>query len=352
MKALVLTSLAGPDSLAIQDAPEPMPKGGQTLVQVKAGGLNFADVITSKGGYPGTPPPPLIAGREFAGVEENTGRRVMGYTQWAAFAETTAARSNLLWPLPDHWNDEQAAAFPVNFFTAYLAYWQAGMTTDKSGAPFKPAFGLSGDIDPAGKNAVAPPLSRPLRQGGNPPRVLIHAVAGGVGTAAVQIGRLLGVEMFGTSSSPEKLARVKQLGLQHPINYKQHDYEEVVKNLTHGEGVDAVFEMLGGEHTAKSLRCLRDFGRVIQYGTATGKQPQLDIRAMYAKSASVQGLWLTYLSQKPEIMDPAWQQLSAWIAARKLTPQIGYVFPLDRAVEAYKLLEEGKNYGKLVLKIA
>ena len=173
----------------------------------------------------------------------------------------------MLWPVPEHWTDEQAAAFPVNYFTAYLAYWQAGMTE--------------------------PPAA------GKTHRVLIHAVAGGVGTAAVQIGHILGVEMYGTSSSDEKLARVQELGLQHGINYKQHDYEEVVKNLTHGEGVDAVFEMLGGEHTAKSLRCLRDFGRVIQYGTATGKQPQLDVRAMYAKSASLQGLWLTYLSQKP-----------------------------------------------------
>jgi len=108
--------------------------------------------------------------------------------------------------------------------------------------------------------------------------VLIHAVAEAVGTAAVQIGKLLGIEMYGTSSSDEKLARVKELGLQHAINYKQQDYEEAVKNLTRGEGVDAVFEMLGGEHTAKSLRCLRDFGRVIQYGTATGKPPQLDVR--------------------------------------------------------------------------
>ena len=110
--------------------------------------------------------------------------------------------------------------------------------------------------------------------------------------------------------------------------------------------------MLGGEHTAKSLRCLRDFGRVIQYGTATGKQPQLDVRALYAKSASVQGLWLTYLSQKPEIMEPAWTQLSDWIEARKLAPVIGQVFPLARAVEAYKLLQEGKNYGKVVLRLA
>jgi NADPH2:quinone reductase len=338
MKALVLSSLSGIGALAVQDFPEPTPKPGQTLVRVTAGGLNFADLMTTKGGYPGTPPPPLVVGREFAGVElagngESTGRRVMGYAQWAAFAEKTSAPAHMIWPVPDHWTDEQAAAFPVNYFTAYLAYWQAGMT-------------------PSAGSEV------PQRT----PRVLIHAVAGGVGTATVQIGRLLGIEMYGTSSSPEKLARVQALGLQHAINYKQHDYEEVVKNLTHGEGVDAVFEMLGGDHTAKSTRCLRDFGRVIQYGTATGKQPQLDLRAMYAKSASVQGLWLTYLSQKPEIMQPAWQQLSVWIGDgkigdgktgdRKLTPQIGHTFPLDRAAEAYKLLQEGKNYGKVVLKIA
>jgi len=334
MKALVITNLSGPSALAIQDMAEPTLKAGQIAVRVRAGGLNFADFMTSKGGYPGTPPPPLIAGREFSGVEESTGRRVMGYTQWSAFAEKTAAYSNMLWPVPDHWTDEQAAAFPVNYFTAYLGYWQAGMT-----GPSQPMWRQPPS---AVQRSEAPHRT---------PRVLIHAVAGGVGTAAVQIGLLLGVEMYGTSSSEEKLARVKQLGLRHGINYKQHDYEEVVKNLTHGEGVDAVFEMLGGEHTAKSLRCLRDFGRVIQYGTATGKPPQLDLRAMYAKSGSVQGLWLTYLSQKREIMEPAWQQLSAWINERKLTPQVGHVFPFDRAIEAYKLLEEGKNYGKVVLKM-
>ena len=128
MKALVITSLSGPDALSIQEAPDPEVKTGQTLVRVGAGGLNFADFMTSQGGYPGTPPPPLIAGREFSGVEESSGRRVMGYIQWGAFAQKVAAYSNLLWPVPEHWSDEQAAAFPVNYFTAYLAYWQAGMT--------------------------------------------------------------------------------------------------------------------------------------------------------------------------------------------------------------------------------
>jgi NADPH2:quinone reductase len=338
MKALVITSLSGPDALSVQQVPEPIPKPTQTMVRATAGGLNFADVMTTLGGYPGTPPPPLIAGREFCGIEEDTGRRVMGYAQWGAFAEKVAAYSSMLWPVPDSWSDEQSAAFPVNYFTAYLGYWQAGMTAQPMwGQP--PLAALSGAEGAAGGSET-------------PRRVLIHAVAGGVGTAAVQIGRILGVETFGTSSSDEKLARVKQLGLHHGINYKRQDYEEAIKNLTHGEGVDAVFEMLGGEHTAKSLRCLRDFGRVIQYGTATGKQPQLDVRALYAKSAMLQGLWLTYLSQKREIMEPAWQQLSDWVSRRKLSPVIGQVFPLDRAVEAYKLLQEGKNYGKVVIKIS
>lgn len=327
MKALVLTQLSGLDGLQLQEAPDPVAKPEQTIVRVHAAGLNFADIMTAKGGYPGIPAPPLIAGREFAGVEE-TGRRVMGYAQWGAFAEKTAAYSNMLWTVPDAWSNEQAAAFPVNYFTAYLLYWQAGMT------------------EPS-QLSVMRRSEAPRRK----PRVLIHAVAGGVGTAAVQVGRLLGIEMYGTSSSDEKLARVKRLGLQHAINYKQHDYEEVVKNLTRGEGVDAAFEMLGGEHTAKSLRCLCDFGRVIQYGTATGKQPKLDVRALYTKSAIVQGLWLSYLARKSEVMAPAWQQLSSWISEGSLTPQIGHVFPFDRAVEAYKLLEEGRNYGKIVLKI-
>lgn len=320
MKALMINSLSGPEGLAIQDTAEPSVKAGRTLVRAAAGGLNFADLMTTQGGYPGTPAPPLVAGREFCGLEESSARRVMGYMQWGAFAEKVAAHSSMLWPVPEHWTDEQGAAFPVNYFTAYLGYWQAGMTQ--------------------------PPIAGRIH------RALIHAVAGGVGTAAVQIGKILGVEMYGTSSSEEKLAGVKELGLQHGINYKRRDYEEVIKDLTRGEGVDAVFEMLGGEHTAKSLRCLRDFGRVIQYGTATGNPPQLDVRALYAKSASVQGLWLTYLSQKSEIMEPAWKQLSAWIEQRRLTPVIGQVLPLDRAVEAYKLLQQGKNYGKVVLRIS
>ena len=240
----------------------------------------------------------------------------MGYTQWGAFAETVAGRGALLWPVPEQFSDEEGAAFPVNFFTAYLAYWKAGLLENSGGV-----------------------------------RVLIHAVAGGVGTAAVQIGKILGLEMYGTSSSDEKLARVRALGLQHPINYKQQDYVDAIRDLTHGEGVDAVFEMLGGEHTAKSVRCLRDFGRIITYGAATGQHAQLDPAILYAKGASVHGLWLTYLSGKPEIMRNAWAQLSKWASEGLLRPVIGSVLPMTKASDAYKLLREGKNYGKVVLQI-
>ena len=318
MKAIVITRLGGPEVLELRDVPEPMAPAGQTLVDVEAGGLNFADLMTAQGGYPGTPKPPLVAGREFAGVEPATGRRVMGYTQWAAFGQKTTARPDLLWTIPEGWTFEQAAAFPVNYFTAYFGYWEAGFLNDA----------------------------------GSGRRVLIHAVAGGVGTAAVQIGHILGVEIYGTSSSEDKLSRVKKLGLQNAINYKERDYEEAVKEMTRGEGVDAVFEMLGGEHTAKSIRCLRDFGKIIQYGTATGKHPQLDLRALYAKAACVQGLWLTYLSGKRDLMTQAWTQLSAWVSEGKLNPVIGHVLPREKAREAYELLLARKNFGKVVLKIA
>jgi len=328
MKALVITRFGGPEVLELQQVPDAHPAPEQVLVKVEAGGLNFADLLTARGGYAGTPKPPLTAGREFAGREvtgsDGSGRRVMGYTQWAAFAEKTVAHRNLIWPVPENWTAEQAAAFPVNFFTAYFAYWKAGLLV-------KP------NDQPNGKASAS--------------RVLIHAVAGGVGTAAVQIGKSFGIEMYGTSSSDDKLARVRELGLQHGINYKQFDYVEAIKDLTHGEGVDAVFEMLGGEHVAKSVRCVRDFGRVIVYGAATGETPQLDTRILYAKGASVHGLWLSYLSANRPLMESAWKQLSEWLTAGKIHPVIGKVFPMSEARAAYTLLQEGKNYGKIVLKI-
>ena len=288
-------------------------------MRVQAVGVNFADIISAAGGYPGTPAPPLIAGREFCGEVDSTKARVMGYAQWGAFAELVSGRPNYLWPVPAHWTPQEGAAFPVNYFTAYLAYWKAGLLNRPSGTPRA--------------------------------RVLIHATAGGVGTAAVQIGKLLGIETYGTSSSAEKLARVHELGLDHGINYRERDYEEAIREMTSGEGVDAVLEMLGGEHTLKSVKCLREFGSVIVYGAATGKPGTLDPRALYAKGASVHGLWLSVLSGNKKVMDAAWAHLSRWIAADQLRPVVGHVFPMEQASDAFQLLLNRQNFGKVVLMI-
>ena len=316
MKAIVISRLGGPEVLELREVPPPTPSPGESLIRVQAAGINFADIMTAEGGYPGAPKPPLIAGREFCGVREDTGARVMGYAQWGAFAEYVAVKPDLTWNVPENWSVEEGAAFPVNYFTAYFAYWKAGLLDD-----------------PQGK------------------RVIIHAVAGGVGTAAVQIGKILGVEMYGTSSSLEKLARAQELGLQHGINYKEVDYEQAIMDLTQGSGVDAVFEMLGGEHTTKSVRCLRDFGRVIVYGTASGKPGTVDPRLLYAKGSSVHGLWLTYLSRNRALMDQAWKQLSEWARAERLHSVVGNVLPWTESSEAYRLLIDRKNFGKVVLKI-
>jgi len=322
MNALVITKFGDPggadwDGLRWMAVSDPHPVPGNVMVRVEAAGLNFADILMARGGYPGTPPPPVIAGREFSGVMEETGEPVMGYTQWGAFAERFASPKNLLWPRPIRWSAEQGAAFPVNYFTAYLAFKVGGL--------------------------LEPSTTRR--------RVLIHAVAGGVGTAAVQIGKILNLEMYGTSSSEEKLARLRELGLHHGINYKDHDFEQAIHELTAGAGVDAVLDMLGGDQTGKSQRCLADYGRVVLYGTVTGQAPHFDVRAMYGRTSSAHGLWLSMLAQKPEVMGPAWKQLSQWIEEGRLTPVIGSTVLIQEAAGAFRAMVNRNSFGKIVMKL-
>jgi NADPH2:quinone reductase len=325
MKAVVVARLGGPEVLEVRDVPEPSAKPGEVIVRVEAVGVNFADTMATRGAYSSTPPPPFISGREFAGVVAGTQERVMGYAQYGAAAEKVAVSRRMLWAQPKGWTSEQAAAFPVNFFTAYLAYWKAGMTSD----------------------AIEPVYVEDERQR----RVLIHAVAGGVGTAAVQIGKLLRIETYGTASSAEKLERVAKLGLDHGINYREVDYEQRIHELTNGEGVDAVFEMLGGEHTAKSLRCCRNFGRVIIYGTATGERQKFDVGTMMSRSLSAHGLWLSVLANDHALTNDCLKVMQPWIEQGRLHPEIGHTLPMEQAGEAHRLLLQRANYGKIVLVI-
>jgi NADPH2:quinone reductase len=333
MKALVVVR-SGIDHLQLQEVPGPEPRENQILVNVKACGVNFADILMANGAYAAGPKPPFIAGREYSGCILATGEDVMGYAQANAFAERIVTRREFTWPKPKAWSFEEAAAFPVNYFTAFFAYWWAGLWAPPGGVPDR--------VSETGQTTTSST---------HRPTVLIHAVAGGVGTAAVQIGKLLGCEMYGTSSSEEKLEKAKALGLDHAINYKRVDYEQAIQELTKGRGVDAVLEMLGGEQTAKSTRCLAFRGRIIVYGSATGQQHQLDSRTLYAKNAAMHGLWLSPLSMHAEFMQPAWKQLSTWIEQGHLRPQIGHTFPLAQAAEGFRLMLERNNYGKIVLTV-
>ena len=234
MKAAVVSRRGGPEVIEVRaDLPEPVVKdvAKDVLVEVEAVGVNFADTLQTQGMYPNSPRPPYVPGLEFAGRIAGTQDRVMGFTEQGACAERVAVRKDTLLPIPKDWSAAEAAAFPVNYYTAYFAYWMAGLLDNASGK-----------------------------------KVLIHAVAGGVGTASVEVGKLLGVEMFGTASTAEKLEKVRALGLHHGINYKEKDFEEEIGRLTGGAGVDAVFEMLGGEDTARSTRCLAEMGTLIVYG--------------------------------------------------------------------------------------
>ncbi len=322
MKAIVVTSHEGPAGLELRDVPVPTPTAHEVLVQVEAVGVNFADVLGALGRYPSAPTPPYIMGREFAGVTEE-GRRVMGYAQHSACAEYVTVPEGFYWTQPEGWSSAQCAAFPVNYLTAWLLYWKAGL--------------LKQSIEPA-------PAREKLR-----PRVLIHAAAGGVGTAAVQLGHIRGFELFGTASSPEKLAKLTPLGLTHGIDYINDDYEERIRKLTGGEGVDAVFDCLAGEHTFKSLGCCAEFGRVILFGNATGEPAKFNTSAMYAKSLSAHGLWLAKLSANHALTGQAIDSMIPYIVSGQLRPTIGAKFPISAAGDALRLLLERKNFGKVVL---
>jgi NADPH2:quinone reductase len=311
MKAIIATHLGGPEVLESQDVPDQQAKPHEVLLRVEAVGVNFADTLMTRGLYPGGAQPPYIPGFEFAGTVEGTGEKVIGFAPKGAYAERIAARREGLLPWPQRLSAAEAAAFPINYFTAYFAYWMADAKENE--------------------------------------RVLIHAAAGGVGTAAIELGRLFGVETFGTSSSDEKLLRLKELGLDHGINYNNADYEQAIMELTGGEGVDIALEMLGGEHTAKSTRCLRPLGRIIVYGTAGGQPPQFDFMAMFQRNASLHALWLTPLAQHREHMARAWEDMRPWLEEGKLRPIVGHQLPLEQAAEAHRLLLERRNFGKVVL---
>jgi len=319
MKAARVNAFGGEDQLEIVDLPDPVPGVGEICVRVKAGGLNYADVMQRLGLYPGGPTPPYIAGMEAAGVVEShgtgvknappVGSRVVALGR-GAHAELMCTDARACFLLPENMSFEEGSAFPVQYLTAYhtlvtLAHAQAGET------------------------------------------VLIHAAAGGVGTAAIQIAKLLGLQVVATASTAEKRAKVIELGADVAVGYD--DFETAARELTGGRGPDVCLESIGGDVFRRSLAIIPALGRLVVFGAASKEAQPVDTLKLFFRSQSVMGFHLNGIIGRPDLMVSSLTTLLTWIGTGKLKIQIGHTFPLAEIKKAHELLASRQSYGKIVL---
>jgi putative PIG3 family NAD(P)H quinone oxidoreductase len=326
MKAVCFTGSGGPEVVQIRDLPDPRPSRGEVLVQVKAAGMNRADLQQRAGLYP--PPPgirPDVPGLEFAGVVAGVGEgvtawrpgdRVMGIAGGEAQAEQVVAHERMLLPVPPSLGLEEAGGTPEAFLTAHDAM-----------------FTLGG-----------------LRPGWP---VLIHAAGSGVATAAIQLAKVAGATVIGTSRTADKLERARSLGLDHGIAVGGGEprFAEEVKRLTGGEGVPLVLDFVGGAYAAENVASLALRGRVIVIGTLSGAGAHFDLGALMRRRAEVIG---TVLRPRPlEEKIRATRLFAAdvlpLLAAGRVKPIVDEVLPLAKAREAHERMERNATFGKLVL---
>jgi NADPH2:quinone reductase len=321
MKAVEVSAFGGVENLAVVDRPDPEPGPGHVSVKVEAAGVNYADVMMRRGLYSGGPKPPFVPGLEIAGTVEAVGDgvttvapgdAVTALVSSGGYAERVLAPAAAVMPRPPGLSAEAGAAFSVNFFTADLA------------------LHFAGDVRP-GKT------------------VLVHAAAGGVGTAAVQLAKRAGARVIATASSREKLDRVAALGADVIVDYTKEDFLEVVRRETNGEGVDIVLESVGGDVFDKSVAALRPLGRLVVFGIASADPRRPDPRELLFRNLWVIGLHLGKLMGMPEIVGPAAARLFGLLAAGEIAPQVGHVIPLAEAARAHELLSDRASYGKIVL---
>ncbi|MCH8266343.1 MAG: NADPH:quinone oxidoreductase family protein [Acidobacteria bacterium] len=324
MKAIQIHQFGEAEVLRYEDVPEPRPKEGEVLVEVKAAGVNYADILTRRGKY-SQKPLPFVPGFEAAGVILETGKgvadwkpgqRVMGTVlrdTSGCYAQKAVMPGWLLLPVPEQFSFEQAASFSEVFVTAHLALHVNGR----------------------------------LAKGES---VLIHAAGGGVGTAAVQMARAMGARVFATASTEEKLGKVKQLGADVLINYSSLDFLEEVKKHTDGKGVDVVLESVGGEVFDKSLKCLRPLGRLVAYGTSSAQVAAARIPDLMAGAISVAGFSYGFLTvARPDVIRQAMRAVMELLSQGKIRPVLGHTFPLAQARAAHELISSRASFGKVVL---
>jgi NADPH:quinone reductase-like Zn-dependent oxidoreductase len=339
MRAAVVTRKGGPEVLEIRELPEPEPGPGQVRVRVKAIGLNFADVLMRLGVYTGTPAAPFVPGLEFSGVIEKVGdgvdafrggEPVMAVTRCGSHAELVVLDALRAMRLPAQMSFEEGAAFPVNYLSAHCGLVHLGRIC-------------------AGE------------------RLLLHAAAGGVGIAAIQLARHIGAEIFGTAGSAAKVELIRSMGVEHPINYRVDDFAAVVRRLAGQSGIDVVMDSVAGRLFKPGWDLLAPMGRYIIYGMAsvsgTGglnylraarewlALPRIRPLDMVAANRTLAGFHLGTLDPSHAYFRSASGEIAGLYERGILRPFVGATFPFERIREAHDHLQSRASTGKVVVTV-
>ena len=324
MKAYVCREFGPVESHKVEEIADPRAEAGQVVVDVKAAGVSFPDVLIVQGKYQFQPPFPFSPGGEIAGVISEVGEgvvdwkigdRVIAMTGNGGIAEKVVAFEMTLMPLPETMDFKDGAAFPLNYGTTYHALKQRGQ----------------------------------LQTGET---LLVTGAGGGVGTTAIEIGKAMGARVIAAASTDEKLEIAKNLGADEVINYSDGELKEKVKALTDGLGADVIYDPIGGDIFMQCMRCINWKGRVLVIGFASGPIPEVPTNLALLKGCSIVGVfWGRFTGAEPEENSKNFDELFALHAQGKLKPQITKSYSLDDAAEAISSLENRKATGKVVIEI-
>jgi len=323
MKTVRFHRTGGPDVLTYEDVADPVAGDGEVLIKVEAVGMNFADVLRRRGDdYPDPTPLPFTPGGEIAGRVAAVGRNVRGLEvgslvystpRRGGYAQYVAVPASSVIPLPPGISADQATSLVIQGLTAGFAL----------------------------RNSAK------LSKGES---VFVEAAAGGVGSFAVQLAKLFGAgKVIAGASSAAKRHLALQLGADAAVDYTKPDWPAEVRALTGGIGVDIVLEMTGGDTLERALDALGTFGRMVVYGLASGESVRIDPQRLTGPNHSVTGFFLGGFFRRPELVKSMLEEIVGFISSGKLSLQIGATFPLSRAADAHRLLEERRSTGKIVL---
>jgi NADPH2:quinone reductase len=324
MKAIVCHELTGPAALRLEEVAEPRPGPGQVRLRVRACGVNFADSLITRGQYQRQPQPPFSPGFEVAGevlelgaeVEGITvGNRIIGMAGHGGYAEQVVVDARRTVPMPAAMSWEHGAAFPVVFGTSHVALWHRAR----------------------------------LRAGET---LVVHGASGGVGLTAVAIGKQLGATVIATASGLDKLEVARRHGADHLIDTSAEDVRARIKDLTDGRGADVVYDPVGGELFAASLRSIAFEGRILVIGFAGGTVPQIPANHLLVKNVDVIGLnWPAYAELNPAVMTESFRILLQWYLGGAIQPYVSATYPLEQAAEALQHVVARKSTGKVIIAV-